>query len=127
MCAWPNVLPSKQGAPDRCTYLLLLFFKRSSSRTKSKGFLIDVPLCFHYFLHMHHHVQKARGSRSKLLSASTTFYMCIATYKKQGAPDRCTSMLLLHFTHTSSHTKSKGLPTSTSLYFSYMFVTMHEK
>jgi hypothetical protein len=57
--------------------------------SKSKGLMIDVPLCFYYFQHAHRRIQKVRGYWSTLHTAFTTFSTCIAAYKKQGAPDRC--------------------------------------
>jgi hypothetical protein len=42
--------------------------------SKSNGLPIDVPLCFYYFQHAHHCVQKARGSWSMLHTTSTTFH-----------------------------------------------------
>jgi hypothetical protein len=67
-------------------------------------------------------ITKARGFQSTYLSASTTFYMCIIMYKKQGAPDQHTSLLLLLFTHASPRIKSKGFSISISSYFSYVFI-----
>jgi hypothetical protein len=93
---------------------------------QSKGLLIDVPLYFYYFLHVYHCIQKARGSWSMYLSAST-FYTHIIVYKKWRARNWCTYLLLLLFTRASSRTTSKGLPTSTSSYFSYMFIITYEK
>jgi hypothetical protein len=57
----------------------------------------------------HHHVQKARSSRSMLHTASITFSTRNTVYKKQGAPDRRSIQLLLLSAHTSSRTKSKEL------------------
>jgi hypothetical protein len=51
----------------------------------SQGLLIDIPNHLLYFLHVHHRVQKTRGSQSMLHTASTTFSMRIAAYEKQGA------------------------------------------
>jgi hypothetical protein len=116
-CAY--MLTSKQGVPDRRTSLLLLLFTCAALRTKSNGLPIDVPFCFYYCLHVHHHVQKARGFRSTYLFASTSF---LHAYKKYGAPDRRTTLILLLFTCASPHIKNKGLPTNTSSYFSYMFM-----
>jgi hypothetical protein len=48
--------------------------------------LIDVPNYLLYFLHVHHHEQKARGSQSTLHTTSIIFSTCTAAYKKQGAP-----------------------------------------
>jgi hypothetical protein len=44
--------------------------------------LIDVPNKFLCFLHVHHHVQKIRGSRSMFHTTSITFSMRIVAYKK---------------------------------------------
>jgi hypothetical protein len=69
---------------------------------QSKGILIDIPLCFYYF--------------------ST----CIAAYKKQGTPYRCTSLILLLSAHVSPCTKSKGLLIDVRLCF-YYFYHMHRR
>jgi hypothetical protein len=75
----------------------------------SQGLLIDVPNNFLYFLHVHHCIQKVRGSRSTHYTASITFSTCITTYKKQWALDRRSIQLLLFSAHASLRIKSKGL------------------
>jgi hypothetical protein len=83
----------KQGVPDQHTSLLLLLSARASPHIKSKGFPINVPLCFYYFQHKHHCVQKARGARSILHTSSTTFHMhLLSRIKSKG----------LHSTHWSA-------------------------
>jgi hypothetical protein len=44
------------------------------------------------------------------LSTSNTFYKCSAAYKKQGAPNRCPSLLLILFYTRSAAYKKKGTP-----------------
>jgi hypothetical protein len=63
--------------------------------SKSKRGLIDAPLYFYYFQHVHRRVQKASDSRSMLHTPSTT--------------SAC----------TSSYTKSKGLPIEATYNFYY--------
>jgi hypothetical protein len=50
--------------------------------SKSKGLPIDIHLCFYYFQHAHHRVQKLRGSRSMLHITSTTFHTRIPPHIK---------------------------------------------
>jgi hypothetical protein len=119
-CAY--MLTSKQGVPDRRTSLLLLLFTCAALRTKSNGLPIDVPFCFYYCLHVHHHVQKARGFRSTYLFASTSF---LHAYKKYGAPDRRTTLILLLFTCASPHIKSKVLPIDVVIYLLYFLHAQH--
>jgi hypothetical protein len=76
----------QQGAPDRRSIQFLLLSVCASSRTKSKGLLIDASYNLYYFQHAQHRVQKTRDSRSMLHIASITFSTRIAAYKKQGAP-----------------------------------------
>jgi hypothetical protein len=52
----------------------------------SQGIPIDVPNHLLYLLHVQHHVQKARGSRSMLHTNYIIFNMHIAAYKKYGDP-----------------------------------------
>jgi hypothetical protein len=67
----------KQEALNGHTSLLLLLLAHASLRTKNKRLPIDIRLCFYYFHHAHHCVQKAWGYRSTYLSTSTTFHTCL--------------------------------------------------
>jgi hypothetical protein len=75
----------------------------------SQGLPIDIPNHLLYFSHVQRHVQKVRGSQSMLHTISITFSTCIVTYKKQGAPDRCSIQLLLLSSRASLCTKSKEI------------------
>jgi hypothetical protein len=129
----------KQGAFDwRPLFSYLMLFICTTSHTKSKGLLIDVPystiLCFLHaqhrilkvrglpidilysailcFLHAQCCIQKIRGFQlTSLIQLSYVFYMHNAANKKQGIPDwhpLCNYLML--FTYAMPHTKSNGLP-----------------
>jgi hypothetical protein len=111
---------SMQGADTRMHTRLMC--QRVS---KNKGLPIDVSLCFYYFQHAHHRVQQARDSRLTYLFSSTTFNMCIAVYKKEGAPDRRIYLLLLLSACASPRTKSKGLSINVHICFYYFQYVHH--
>jgi hypothetical protein len=87
--------------------------------SKSKGLPTNVYLCFYYFQHIHRRVQKARGSRSIYLFVYIIFSMGIVMYKKQGAPEQHTSLLLLLSACASPCTKNKGLTINVPFCFYY--------
>jgi hypothetical protein len=62
---------------------------------------------------------EARGYWSTYISASITFSMGIAAYKKKRVTDRCTSLLLLFLTCASPRTKSKRVSIDVPLCFYY--------
>jgi hypothetical protein len=55
------------------------------------------------------HSTKSKGLPIDVSFYSYIFYMCSATYKKQGVPDQC-PILLLDFLHVQRHVqKARGL------------------
>jgi hypothetical protein len=90
---------NQPGAPNWCPLSSLIFFTRVTPCTKSNGLMTNTPYTFYYFYHVHHRVQKARGSRPTLHTISVTFSSItfstrITTYNKQGAPQVCTPYLV---------------------------------
>jgi hypothetical protein len=70
---------------------------------------------------------KATGSQSAYPSTSITFSTCIAMYKKQGAPNRCTSLHLLLLACTSLRTKTNRLLIDVPLCFYYVQHVLHRR